>query len=145
MAVTVSIYDHTANLLQSATLAAADTYKVKLLNNSAVFTAANTTIAQVDNSGAYEVSGNGWTSGGETLASVAITVTGTNDSMFDAADISVTASGGAIGPAYKALLYNSTDSKPLAFIDFGGAKTADDGTPFKINWNASGIFRVIVT
>lgn len=145
MAVTVSVYDHVANLINTGTLVAGDTYKVELLNNSATFTAAHTTVTAVDNAGAYEVSGNGWTAGGETLASVAITVTGTNDSMFDAADISVTASGGTIGPAYKALLYNSTDTKPILFIDFGEAKTADDGTPFKINWSASGIYRLITT
>lgn len=141
MAVTVQLYNHTARLIQNGSLIAGDTYKVELLNNSATFVATHTTKANVDNSGAYEVSGNGWTAGGETLANVAISTVTTNDAMFDADDISKTASGGSIGPAYKAVILNSTDGNiPLAFIDFGAAQTAGVGTAFIIQWSANGIF-----
>lgn len=141
MAVTISLYDHTVLRFANGANAAADAYKVELLNDSATFTAAHTQKTQVDNAGAYEVYGNGWTQGGETLANVAISGADTNDAKFDADDVAVTASGGAIGPAYKALLYNATDanSPPVAFIDFGAAKTADATTDFKVTWNASGI------
>ena len=142
MAVTISRYNHTAKKLLNKEVTYT-TLKVQLLNATATFTAAHTALTSVNNAGAYQVSGNGWTAGGETLASVAVTVVDTNDAMLDANDITKTASGGSIGPAYSAVVYDDTDASdaPLWFIDFGGAKEAGDGTDFKIVWNASGIYR----
>lgn len=141
MAVTISLYDHTTQRFASGANTASDVYKVELLSNAATFDASHTTKTAVDNAGAYEVAGNGWAAGGEALANVAISTVNTNDAKFDADDLSVTATGGDIGPAYKALLYNDTDTNdpPVAFIDFGEAKSAGDGTDFKITWNAAGI------
>lgn len=139
MAVTISLYNDVVQRFVNGSLSASDTYKLELLNDSATFVAANTTKTQVDSAGAYEVSGNGWAVGGQTLTGVTTSLVNTNDAMFDANDIEVTATGGAIGPAYKALLYNSTDSTLVAFIDFGAAKTADTGTPFKVTWDPAGI------
>jgi hypothetical protein len=143
---TISIYDHTAKLFANKELTFT-TLKLELLNNSASFTAGNTTRNQVNNSGAYAVSGNGWAAGGETLANVAVTQVTTNDAMLDADDIDKTASGGAIGPAYKAVLYDDTmaNDNPLAFIDFEGSKQADSGTHFIVSWAAGGIFSWTVT
>lgn len=143
MAVTISRYNHTAKLLLNKEITLT-TLKIMLLNNSASFTAANTTLNQVANSGAYQVSGNGWTAGGITLTSVAVTTVATNGAMLDAADVSVTATGGDIGPAYKAVIYDDSLSgdSPLWFIDFDGAQTAGSGTDFKININANGIARI---
>lgn len=143
MAITASMYNHTANRFQSGANGAADTYKVLLLSASAAFLATDTTIAQVTNSGAYEVSGNGWTAGGETLTGVTIPAKDTNDSKFAANDISVDAVGGDIGPASAAVLVNSTDGTPEVFINFGEARTANVGTPFKITWDAAGIVEVV--
>jgi hypothetical protein len=91
-----------------------------------------------------EVYGNGWPAGGPTLANVtqtqaAITDVSVNDAMLDADDVSVVASGGSIGPTYKALLYDHTNEYPIAFIDFGGSQAAGDTTEFKIRWSANGI------
>ncbi len=141
MAVSIALYDHTVTRFANGSNGASDTYKLELLNNSAVFNAANTQKTQVDNAGAYEVSGNGWTTGGITLSNVVIATVNTNDAKFAADDITQTASGGNIGPAYKALLYNATDanSPPLAFINFDGALTATQGAPFIVTWDPAGI------
>lgn len=143
MAVTIARYNHTAAKLLGGDVDL-DNLKLMLLNDSASFTASNTTLAQVSNSGSYEVHGSGWTQGGEDLASVSVSTVDTDGAMLDAADISVTATGGAIGPAYKAVIYDDSDASdaPLWFIDFDGAQTAGEGTDFKITINASGIFRV---
>lgn len=98
-------------------------------------------------SGTYEFYGNGWVPGGPTLASVtssqaAITDGTSNDAKLAATDISVTATGGSIGPTYKGLLYDDGTMLPLAFIDFGGVQTAGDTTDFKVRWNSNGIFNV---
>lgn len=143
MAVTISRYNHSAKLMLNKEIVYT-TLKVMLLNASATFTATHTTLSQVNNTGAYQVSGNGWTAGGETLASAAITIVDTNDAMLDATDISKTASGGSIGPASAAVIYDDTHASdaPLWYVDFGGAKEAGVGTDFKVNLNASGLFRI---
>jgi len=142
MPVTISVYNHTAKLFADGSNAAADTYKVKLLT-AATFTASHTTLAATG--GTEVANANGYTTGGASLSGVSVTTVTTNDAMFDASDVTWTASGGSIAAAY-AILYNDTDTNdpPLAFIDFGGTETAGDATDFKIVWNASGIFTFTV-
>ena len=142
MAVTISLYNHTAKLFADGSNAVGDTYKVKLLT-AASFDATHTTLTATG--GTEVANANGYTTGGATLSGVTVTTVTTNDAMFDANDASWTAAGGSIAASY-GILYNSTDtnSPPLAFIDFGGSQTAGDGTDFKIVWNASGIFTFTV-
>ena len=137
MAVTISLYNHTAARFASGANATADTYKVKLLT-AATFNATNTTLAAT---GGTEASNTGYTAGGATLANVAVTTVNTNDAKFDADDVTWAASGTALEAAY-AIIYNDTDvdDPPVAFIDFGGTETAGPGTDFKLIWNDSGIF-----
>lgn len=142
MAVTISLYNHTAKLFADGSNAAADTYKV-MLCTSATFTAANTTLAGITKT---EVAGaNGYTTGGATLGNVAVTTVTTNDAKFDADDVTWSASGGSITASY-AIIYNDTDANdpPIAFIDFGASESAGAGTDFKIVWDASGIFTFTV-
>jgi hypothetical protein len=141
MAVTVSLYNHTAKLFANGDVDLA-AIKVMLLDATATFTASHTAISSISGD---EVSGNGWDVGGELLASAAVTTTTTNDATFDAADLSVNASGGAIGPAIAACIYDDTGNYPLFYVDFGESKTADSGTPFVFTWNASGIVTWTVT
>lgn len=142
MAVSISLYNHTAKLFADGSNAAADTYKV-MLCTAATFSAANTTLAGVTKT--EVANGNGYTTGGATLANVAVTTVTTNDAKFDADDVTWTASGGAITASY-AIIYNDTDANdpPLAFIDFGQSESAGTTTDFKIVWNASGIFTFTV-
>lgn len=146
MAVTASMYDHSAKLMVNKELVYT-TLKAELLSASASFTAANTTRNQVNNTGAYAVSGNGWTAGGELIGSGAVTTVNTNDAKLDGSDISVTASGSDIGPASAAVVYDDTHASdaPLFYIDFGGAQTAGVGTDFKITWHANGIITFTVS
>lgn len=142
MAVTISLYNHTAKRFADGSNAVGDTYKVKLLT-AATFDATHTTEAAAG--GTEVANGNGYTTGGVTLANVAVTTVTTNDAKFDADDASWSASGGSIAAAY-GRIYNDTDANdpPVAFIDFGGTETAGDGTDFRIVWNASGIFTFTV-
>jgi hypothetical protein len=142
MAVTVSLYNHTAKRFAEGSNASGDTYKV-MLCTAATFTAADTTLAGITKT--EVANANGYTTGGATLANVAVTTVTTNDAKFDADDASWTASGGSITASY-AILYNDTDANdpPVAFIDFGGSESAGDTTDFRIVWNASGIFTFTV-
>ncbi len=137
MAPTISLYNHTRARFASGANAVGDTYKVKLLT-AATFNATHTTLAATG--GTEVANGNGYTTGGATLANAAVTTVNTNEAKFDADDVTWAASGGAITASF-AILYNDTDADdpPVAFIDFDGAETAGTGTDFKIIWNANGI------
>ena len=143
MAVTISLYNHTAKRFASGENAVTDSYKLKLYSSTA-FDAAATTLASV--TGTEASAGTGYTAGGQALTNVTVTVETTNDAKFDADDVTWTASGGTISAAF-GVLFNDTDANdpPVAFINFDGLQTAGDGTDFKIVWNASGIFTFTVT
>jgi len=143
MAVTITPYNHTVKKLANSEVTLA-TLKLMLLNDdaAALFDATDTDLSGLTGA---QVSGNGWDSGGETLQNVAVTTVTTNDAKLDADDLSISASGGAIGPAQAAVLYDATGNEPLFFIDFGESKQADTGTPFNVTWNASGIVTWTIT
>lgn len=144
MAVTVSIFDHTAQRFASGANVAADVYKVALYT-SATYLASATTLAGITKT--EVASGNGYTTAGATLAGVAITQVTTNDAKFDANDVSWTVpAAGSLAAAY-AILYNDTDTSdpPVVFIDFGETITTTDGGIFQVIWNASGIVTFTVT
>jgi hypothetical protein len=65
--------------------------------------------------------------------------TGPRRPKLDGDDISITASGGDIGPAAALVVVDATSSKPLFHYLFPSSQTAGDGTPFNVTWNASGI------
>jgi hypothetical protein len=142
MAVTISLYNHTAKLFAEGSNVPGDTYKVKLYT-AATFTASHTTLAGVG--GTEATTGTGYTAGGPSLVNVAVTTVTTNDARFDADDVTLTASGGSITASF-GVIYNDTDANdpPLAFIDFDGSQSAGAGTDFKIIWDANGIFSFTV-
>jgi hypothetical protein len=84
---------------------------------------------------------NGYTQDTKELTDVLVSIVTTNDAKFAAANVSWTASGGDIGPASYAMIYNETDTDdpPVAYIAFGESKTANTGTPFNVTWDAAGI------
>ncbi|MBI4822672.1 MAG: hypothetical protein HY805_00350 [Nitrospirae bacterium] len=87
-----------------------------------------------------EITGTGYTAGGQALANKTVTQDNTNNkAVFDADDVvwassSLTARG--------AVIYKDTGtagtSPLIAYIDFSADKTSSNGN-FTIQWNASGI------
>lgn len=153
MALTVSLYNHTAKLFADGSNAVGDTYKVALYT-AATFDATDTTLAGITKT---ETAGaNGYTTGGQALANVAIEIPSsisfpsgaivyTDDADFIADNVTWSASGGSISAAY-AILYNDTDANdpPLAFIDFDGTQTAVDGADLSIRWATFRLFKFTV-
>lgn len=93
-----------------------------------------------------EVSGTGYTAGGQALASKTVTYTaGTNKTTLDAAD---TTWSSATITARIAVIYKDTgtaSTSPLiAYIDFGSNQSSSNGN-FTIQWNASGIVEFTAT
>jgi hypothetical protein len=143
MAVTISLYNHTAKRFADGANAVGDTYKV-MLCTAATFDATDTTLAGITKT--EVATANGYTAGGVALTNVVVTTVSTDGARLDADDATWTASGGTIVASF-GILYNDTDADdpPVAFIDFGGSQTAGDGTDFKVVWSATGIINWTVT
>lgn len=129
----MNTFNHTRKLFANGEITLTN-LKV-MLTNGYTFAPAETTMT---NATAAEVSGNGWVAGGPTIASAAITIANTDGAKLDGNDISVTASGGPIGPADGLVVYDATGSWPL-FHDSFASQEAGDGTAFKVTWDAAGI------
>lgn len=142
MAVTISVYNHTAKRFAQGSNDPSHTYKV-MLCTAATFNAGDGSLDSVVKT--QVAATNGYTAGGVALTNVALTTLNVSGAKFDADDASWTATTGPIAAAY-GILYNATDA-PLgttnpvvAFIDFGGTETAGAGTDFLIVWDTNGIF-----
>ncbi len=125
-----------ANLMNKVVDLEADTIKVALMATAhSGSTAADDDWS--DLSGNELASGNGYTTGGATLAGKAVTEAATT--KWDATDPEWTAS---TFTAYYAVIYDTTIHATLqnliCSIDFGGAKTVSAGT-FTIQFDAAGI------
>jgi|TARA_X000001388_G_scaffold73794_1_gene65909 hypothetical protein len=113
---------------------AADTLKIALFTSSASLDATTTAYSTSN-----EVSGSGYSAGGETLTSTTVSTDGTT-AFFDAADPTWTS---ASFTARGALIYNSTNgNKAIAVLDFGGDFTVSSGT-FQIVFPAAGASAII--
>ena len=112
-----------------------DTFKIALYTSSASLGAATTAYSATN-----EISGTGYTAGGNTLTRVDPSSSGTTG-FTDFADTtwssaSITARG--------ALIYNDTDSdKAVAVLDFGADKTASGGD-FTITFPAADASNAII-
>jgi len=111
-----------------------DTFKIMLMNTSFTFDK-DAHAVKADVVASELAAGNGYTSGGETLANVALTEDDTNDRAQVAwDDPQWDASGGSIGPTGSAIIYD--DSHPsdciVGVIDYGVDYTIQDGSSFQI-------------
>jgi hypothetical protein len=118
---------------------AAQTLKCALYTNAATLNATTPAYTATD-----EVSdtGTNYTTGGNTLTNVAISVDGTT-AIFDADNVTFP---NATISAQAALLYNANNANSaIAILDFGGVKTSTNGT-FELQFptaNASaGLIRI---
>jgi hypothetical protein len=113
----------------------ADTIKIALYTSSASL-GASTTAYSTSNEVA---NGNGYATGGVTLANRAVSTSGTT-AFFDADDPTWTS---ASFTARGALIYNSTNGdKAIAVLNFGGDFTVSSGT-FRIVFPAAGANAIV--
>jgi hypothetical protein len=120
-----------------------DTIKVALLTSS--YTPNQDTHDYFNDVSTYEVSGTGYTAGGNTLASKTATYdSATNVIVLDAAD--TTWSSSTITARY-AVVYDSTGtastSALIGYVDFGSDQSSTNGN-FTITWDSTGIVRITV-
>lgn len=121
-----------------------DTIKVALLSSS--YTPNQDTHDYFDDVSAYEVTGTGYTTGGQTLGSKTVTYDAANNVIIlDAAD--TTWSSSTITARY-AVVYDDSGataaSKALiGYVDFSSDQSSTNGN-FTITWDATGIVRITV-
>ena len=118
---------------------AAQTLKCALYTNAATLNATTPAYTATDE---VSDSGTNYTTGGNTLTNVAISVDGTT-AIFDADNVTFP---NATISAQAALLYNANNANSaIAILDFGGVKTSTNGT-FELQFptaNASaGLIRI---
>lgn len=136
------VYNHTRKLIAEQGV---DLNNLKvLLMDDATFDATDTAVSELAGS---EVSGNGWTAGGEAIANVTITTVDTNGAKIDGDDITVTATGGSISASAGVVIDDTNvDAEVLVmfrFLNDAGtaveARTADQDTDFKFTFSTDGI------
>lgn len=121
-----------------------DTIKVALLTSS--YTPNQDTHDYFDDVSAYEVTGTGYSTGGQTLGSKTVTYDSANNVIvLDAAD--TTWSSSTITARY-AVVYDDSGataaSKALiGYVDFSSDQSSTNGN-FTITWDATGIVRITV-
>lgn len=111
------------------------TVKIALMDTAFAFDPA-THGTWADCSGSEIVAGNGYTSGGETLANISVD-TSESDIVLDADNVTWTASGGDIPAAGAAVIYSDTHASKTVIkcIDFGADYVTGDGKLFQINFS----------
>ena len=147
MAVTINFYDQFIEYMGDNTIDIdTDAFYVMMMTASHTFTAANT--VRTDVSANQRATEFGYTQAtgaatGKELATPTWTQPVAGTTMFDAPDISWSASGGSITGDDLVIFDDTAASDQLmCSIDFDGTQTAGDGTTFLISFNASGIFRI---
>lgn len=110
------------------------TFKVMLINNTTVPTAADATPAKADYT---EVTGTGYTAGGETMTVSLSEVGGTVTFSFTT-NPSWAQNGAGFTDAYYAVCYNDTNvgKEALFFLDMGGPVSQQAGA-VSITWGAN--------
>lgn len=109
-----------------------DSFKIILMQSGFVFNK-DTHHGYADVSASELATGNGYTINTKTLTGVSVTEDDTDDrGEITWANVTWTASGGAIGPTPGAIIFDDTVAAPQAdpvimYIDFGGDQSQADG------------------
>ena len=120
------------NLMNKLVNLATDTINIALLTSSASFTASNTLFSNIS---ANEISGTGYTAGGQALTSLSVSTSGTT-AVWTAANSSWPSS--TFTTAFAALYDISASNNLICLFDFGGNISVSSGT-FTVAWSGSGI------
>lgn len=114
----------------------ADALKVMLTNSApSAANTASTDIAEI-------TAGHGYSAGGAAATVSSSAQTGGTYKLV-LADVTITASGGTIGPFRYAVLYNSTSGKLIGWYDYGSAQTLNDTDQLIVDFDgANGVLTI---
>lgn len=120
------------NLAEKVFNLGSDTLKVLLTNSApAAANGVKSDLAEIS-------SGNGYTAGGAT-ASISSSAQTSGTYKLVLGDVTITASGGSIGPFRYAVLYDDTAASDqlIGFWDYGSSITLADGESITVDFDAS--------
>ena len=130
----------TQNLASGVINTATDTFKIAMCVAASAPVATNAVLADLTVIAMTNVTG-------QTLTSVTSTQSPAGTELFNAADTTILASGGAIATFRYVVLYDDTPTSPadplIAWFDYGSDLTLADTESLVITWNASGIFTLV--
>jgi hypothetical protein len=141
MSTSITLYNSAREYLIDGTIAIeTDTWKLALIANTYTFSAAHTILADVSS---HEVSnGDGYTTGGASLASLTLGRSG-GTVTIDANNVTYTALTKTFrgGLLYVNVTRNTIVNPIVAYIVFDDtpADIVNAGTDYTVTWNASGI------
>jgi hypothetical protein len=127
--------------------AAGNTFKVALYTASvSASTVPNTSWATPAYASTNEVTGTGYSAGGDTLASQSYNLSSAT-ATFDALDNTWSQNSSGFTNARYGFLYNFTDasSRGIAWISMGSPAASQVAGDVTISWNTSGIFTCAVS
>lgn len=137
MAAYTKFQDFVEQLVKAKHDFGAHTFKV-LLSNTAPNAATNTVKADLTEITAQ----NGYSAGGPSSAMSVSESGGT--AKVTATDVTITASGGSIGPFRYVIIYNDTQTSPadalVAYYDYGSSITLNDGESFTVDFDGTNGF-----
>jgi len=121
-----------------------DTHRCAMFSNTITPNFSTDTAYAVAPYDANEVSGAGYTAGGELLTGTALSESPTGSIMWDATDVQWTSS--TITNARGVLIYADAlvGNNAICLLDFGADFSTNNGT-FLITWAATGIFAIDCT
>lgn len=122
------------NLAEGVHNLGSDTLKVMLTNTAPVATnSVKTDLTEIS-------AGNGYTAGGAS-ATISSSAQSSGTYKLVLADVTITASGGTIGPFRYAVLYNDTPTSPadplIGYWDNGSSDTLQDGESVTADFDAT--------
>lgn len=111
--------------------------KITLLTDAAAFDTTHTALSQVTGAGAYEVGDGGWPAGGISLDNVQSQI---NGPIVNVTCDPVTRIMVGSGASFRyAVIYDSSDDRPLVFVDFLTTQAFPEAVEVKIDFQSSGI------
>lgn len=135
MATYVKFQQFVEHLAEKVHNLGSDTLKVAL-SNTAPDVAADTVFGDIS-----EISAGAGYSAGGTQATISSSEQASGTYKLVLADVTFTASGGAIGPFRYVILYNDTPTSPadplIAYWDYGSAISITDGNSFTTDFHAT--------
>lgn len=136
MATFVKYQSAIANMMNGVFNFGSDTLKFAL-TNTAPNVSTHTVLADITEIGA----GNGYTAGGSSVAITSSTQSAGTYSLVPTSDVTITASGGAIGPFRYVVFYDDTPISPadplVSYYDYGSSISLNDGESLTINVGAT--------
>lgn len=130
------IYDVALNDIVAGNLSTMS-LKLMLLNASAVYNKSDISMNAVTNSGAYQVSGNGWPANGVAITGV---TTAINADGFSSIQANLIEQAVDNTFSYRnAVIYDSTSNKPIIFLDFGALQQTQQQTSLTFDLSTAGI------